>query len=64
MPEDRLYWEFDDRNPAFTYGPGWLNVEDVNARESTLSSTSNKTNVTIQFYGPHHPQCYDSLDTD
>ncbi|KAF9651084.1 hypothetical protein BDM02DRAFT_3127223 [Thelephora ganbajun] len=51
MSENTLYWEFDDRNPAFVYGPGWLNLTDVNAHESTLSYTSEKTNVTIQFYG-------------
>lgn len=46
-----LYWQFDDRNPAFVYGPGWSNYTDVNAHDSTLSYTSEKTNVTIQFYG-------------
>ena len=51
MSGDALYWKFDDRNPAFTYGPGWSNFTDTNAHESTLSYTSKDTNVTIQFYG-------------
>ena len=51
MSGDTLYWKFDDRNPAFVYGPGWSNLTDVNAHGSTLSYTSKNTNVTIQFYG-------------
>jgi len=51
MSGDALYWKFDDRNSAFTYGPGWSNLTDINAHETTLSYTSKDTNVTIQFYG-------------
>jgi len=51
MSGDPLYWKFDDRNPAFSYGPGWSNLTDINAHETTLSYTSKDTNVTIQFYG-------------
>jgi len=51
MSGDTLYWKFDDRNPAFTYGPGWSTLPDVNAHDSTLSYTSKETNVTIHFYG-------------
>jgi len=64
MSGNSLYWEFDDRNPAFTYGPGWLNLTDTNAYGSTLSYTSKKTNVTIRFYGTRHSQRHPLLDTD
>lgn len=62
MSESALYWSFDDRNPAFVYGPGWSNLTDENAYDSTLSYTSNSTNVTIEFYGtfisPQHTTGY------
>jgi len=51
MTRSTRYWQFDDRNPAFVYGPGWSTATDVNAHDSTLSYTSVQTNVTIQFYG-------------
>lgn len=51
MTKDTLYWQFDDQNPVFKYGPGWSNTSDSNAHDSTLSYTSKKTNVTIEFYG-------------
>lgn len=56
MTGSPLYWQFDDRNSAFVYGPGWSNLTDVNAHDSSLSYTSEKTNVTIQFYGTLHSQ--------
>ena len=64
MSGDTLFLKFDDRNPAFTYGPGWSNLTDVNAYDSTLSYTPNKTNVTIQFYGTFYPQRYTPFVTD
>ena len=54
MSRGSIYWQFDDANPAFVYGPGWSNLTDVNAHESTLSYTSKKANVTIHFYGIHY----------
>jgi hypothetical protein len=59
-----LYREFDDRNPAFTYSPGWSTLTDTNAHESTLSYTSRATNATVQFYGTLYSQRYTPPDTD
>lgn len=51
MTKGTLYWQFDDRNPVFTYGPGWSNASDTTAHDFTLSYASAKTNVTIKFFG-------------
>jgi len=51
MSGTTLFSQFDDRNPAFNYGPGWSNLTDANAHDSTLSYTSDKATATIQFYG-------------